>query len=37
MVLHRGGNDDGVQVCAIEKLLRVAHALNIRIQRANMF
>ena len=37
MMLHRSGNDNGVQPTAVDKLLRIAHALNIRIQRAKMF
>src|SRR6266436_5033585 len=36
-MLHWGGNDHGVHVCAVEKLLRLCHALDVRIQRADMF
>ena len=36
-MLHRGGNDDSVHVGAVEKLLRLRDALDVRIQRANMF
>src|SRR5260370_4984145 len=37
MMLHRGGNDDSVHVGAVEKLLRLCDALDVRIKRANMF
>src|SRR2546430_11625640 len=36
-MLHRGGDDDGVHVSAVEKLLRLGHAFDVRIQRADMF
>ena len=36
-MLHRGGDDDGVHVRAVEKLLRLCHAFEVRIQRADMF
>src|SRR6266498_996584 len=37
MMLHRGGNDDSVHVGAVKKLLRLCDALDVRIQRADMF
>src|SRR4029077_19557254 len=36
MMLHRCGNDDGVHVCAVEKLLRLCQAFDVRIQCADM-
>src|SRR5438105_14102310 len=36
-MLHGGGDDDGVYACAVEKLLRLCHTLDVRIQRADMF
>jgi hypothetical protein len=36
MIRHRSGNDDGVQVAAVEKLLRLRYAFDIWIKRADM-
>jgi hypothetical protein len=35
-MLHWRSNDDGVYACAVEKLLRLRQALDVRIQPANM-
>jgi hypothetical protein len=37
MMLHWGGNDNGVHGCAVEKLLRLRHAFDVRIQLVDMF
>src|SRR5262249_1802076 len=36
MMLHRSGYDDRIHVCAVEKLLRLGNAFDVRIQRADV-